>query len=73
MNKVLIGVGVLAIGYYIWKQSRKSNLVGVRPIEYNFKDFASVELEPEFVVDGLMPQFGRPIIIKNKKNKNVKF
>jgi hypothetical protein len=66
MNKALIGIGLLAIGYYIWKQSRKSNLVGVRPIEYKFKDFASVEVEPEFVQDGLMPQFGRRIIIKNR-------
>jgi hypothetical protein len=66
MNKALIGIGVLAIGYYIWKQSRKSNLVGVRPIEYKFKDFASVEVEPEFVQDRLMPQFGRHIIKKNR-------
>lgn len=67
VNKALIGIGVLAIAYYIWQDNKKKkNLVGVRPIEYKFKDFASVELEPEFVQDGLMPQFGRRIIIKNR-------
>jgi len=67
MKKALIGIGVLAIAYYIWQDNKKKkSLVGVRPIEYKFKDFASVELEPEFVQDGLMPQFGRRIIIKNR-------
>jgi hypothetical protein len=67
LNKALIGIGVLAIAYYIWQDNKKKkNLVGVRPIEYKFKDFASVEVEPLFVQDGLMPQFGRRIIIKNR-------
>jgi len=67
MKKALIGIGVLAIVYYIWQDNKKKkSLVGVRPIEYNFKDFSSVEVEPEFVQDGLMPQFGRRVIIKNK-------
>lgn len=67
MNKALIGIGVLAIAYYIWQENKKKkSLVGVRPIEYKFKDFASVEAFPEFVQDGLMPQFGRRIIIKNR-------
>lgn len=66
MKKALIGIGVLAIVYYIWQDNKKKkSLVGVRPIDYEFKDFASVE-EPEFVRDGLMPQFGVPRIIKNR-------
>jgi hypothetical protein len=67
VKKALIGIGVLAIGYYIWQDNKKKkSLVGVRPIEYNFKDFSSVEVEPEFVQDGLMPQFGVPRIIENR-------
>lgn len=65
-NTTLIGIGIFTIAaYYIWKQSKKKSLVGVPPIQYEFKNF--VEPEVIFQEDGLMPQFGRPLIIKNRK------
>ena len=65
-TKYIIGVGILAIaGYLIWKESKKTNIVGTANVNYEFKNFSTVE--PEVIVqDGLMPQFGRPLIIKNR-------
>jgi hypothetical protein len=67
-TKIILGIGVVAtLGYIVWQQlNNKKNLVGVAPVEYNFKDFCSVT--PEIVIEEnkSLPTFGVPIQIKNR-------
>ena len=68
-TKILFGVGVVAtVGYILWQQqlNKKKNLVGLAPIQYEFKNFSSLSPEISFQESNRLPNFGVPIRIKNR-------
>jgi len=66
-TKIILGIGVVAtVGYILWQQlNNKKSLVGVPPIQYEFKNFSSVNPSITIQENKRMPQFGVPIRIKN--------